>query len=210
MQRLIRRFLAWFFGLSFIRGLRRSFQPGDSAALPAQGAGPIDLPDSIEAELGLGAAVAPVYRRSDSLFSYRERRFWLALRQEVGAEYALFAKVRLADLIWIANEPINKKLYNAELLRKHVDFVVCNRETFHPLLAIELDDSSHRRYDNTERDAYKDRVCAAVRLPLWRVKVQQEYDRGMISRTIHGLIATQGSDDAAAATANQSEKVDRD
>lgn len=60
------------------------------------------------------------------------------------------------------------------------------------LLAIELDDSSHRRYDNSVRDAYKDRVCSAVGLPLWRVKVQREYAHDTLRAQVEARLSTSG------------------
>jgi hypothetical protein len=59
-----------------------------------------------EPEMGLGAAVPPEYRQRESLFTYRERAFFKALLEDVGSQYAVFAKVRLADVIWL--EPIPK------------------------------------------------------------------------------------------------------
>ena len=52
-----------------------------------------------EPELELAAAVLPEYRRSKSLFTFREREFFKALLEDVGSQYAVFAKVRLGDII---------------------------------------------------------------------------------------------------------------
>jgi len=71
---------------------------------------------------------------------------------------------------------------------KHIDFVLCDRKYSEPLLAIELDDSSHKLYDHQESDEVKDHVCAEAGLPLLRVKVQQADPIAQIQAAIRAKI----------------------
>ncbi|MCI0475261.1 MAG: DUF2726 domain-containing protein, partial [Anaerolineales bacterium] len=112
-----------------------------------------------EPELGLASGEPPKYQQRDSLFTYRERVFFKALIEDVGGRYVVFAKVRLGDVLFLANEPADRKYHNNQILCKHLDFVLCERGTYKPLLAIELDDSSHDKYDHRERDEFKEKVC---------------------------------------------------
>jgi hypothetical protein len=144
-----------------------------------------------EPEMGLSADVPPVYRQSKSLFTFRERVFFQALLEDVGSQYAVFAKVRLADIIWLANEPENRKHHINQLLCKHFDFLLCEKGTYKPVLVIELDDSSHDKYEHHERDEFKGKVCEDIGLRLWRPRVQQEYPKGSIAGQVRGQI--QGS-----------------
>ncbi len=141
-----------------------------------------------EPELGLAAAVPPEYRQSKSLFTFRERVFFQALLEDVGGQYAVFAKVRLGDIIWLANEPENRKYHINQLLCKHFDFLLCEKGTYKPLLVIELDDSSHDKYEHHERDEFKDKVCEDIGLKLWRPRVQQEYSKGFIAEQVRSQI----------------------
>jgi hypothetical protein len=141
-----------------------------------------------EPEMGLGAAVPPEYRQRESLFTYRERAFFKALLEDVGSQYAVFAKVRLGDVIWLANEPENRKYHNNQLHCKHFDFLLCEKGTYKPLLVIELDDSSHDKYEHRERDEFKDKVCADIGLKLWRPRVQQTYAKGFIAEQVRSQI----------------------
>jgi len=134
--------------------------------------------------LGLAAAVPPEYRQSKSLFTFRERVFFQALLEDVGSQYAVFAKVRLGDIIWLANEPENRKHHINQLLCKHFDFLLCERGTYKPLLVIELDDSSHDKYEHHERDEFKGKVCEDIGLRLWRPRVQQTYPKGFIGEQV--------------------------
>ncbi len=141
-----------------------------------------------EPELELAAAVLPEYRRSKSLFTFREREFFQSLLEDVGSQYAVFAKVRLGDIIWLANEPENRKYHINQLLCKHFDFLLCEKGTYKPLLVIELDDSSHDKYEHHERDEFKSKVCEDIGLKLWRLPVQQNYRKGFIAEQVRSLI----------------------
>jgi very-short-patch-repair endonuclease len=68
--------------------------------------------------------------------------------------------------------------------RKSVDFVLFDRNAVSPVLAIELDDSSHDREDRQERDAFVDGVLAKAGLPLLHVRAQAAYDPKQLSASI--------------------------
>ncbi len=145
-----------------------------------------------EPELGIGAAAPPEYRLSKSLFTRPEMFFFNKLLEDVGGQYVVFAKVRLADVIWLANEPENRKYHNNQLHCKHFDFLLCEKGTYKPLLVVELDDSSHDKYEHYERDEFKNQVCADIGLKMWRPRVQQAYPKGFIAEHIHRLIQSSG------------------
>jgi very-short-patch-repair endonuclease len=52
--------------------------------------------------------------------------------------------------------------------QKSVDFVLCNKTSLKPLLAIELDDWSHDRQDRVDRDASVEQMLLAANFPLLR------------------------------------------
>jgi hypothetical protein len=52
----------------------------------------------------LTSAADPAYQRSDSVFTYRERVFYGALLEAIDGDYWTFAKVRLADFIWLPKD----------------------------------------------------------------------------------------------------------
>ncbi len=130
----------------------------------------------------------PTYFKRDSLMTYQERHFYFdVLFRVVDSQYRIFSKVRLGDLVGLAEESTDPR-YRTETWYKHIDFVLCDRNSLEPLLAIELDDSSHHQYDSRERDAVKDRVCADAELPLLRIKAQYDYPLDEIGNEIRVLI----------------------
>lgn len=142
-----------------------------------------------EPELGLGSGEPPQYRRRESLFTYRERTFYRVLMEEVGSEYQVFAKVRLGDFVYLANEPAERKHHLNQILCKHVDFLLCDTLSQRPLLAIELDDSSHAKYDHRESDEFKKDLFNKVGLKLLRVQVRQKYPKGEIGNQVRSKMA---------------------
>lgn len=134
-------------------------------------------------------AIEPIYRVRDSLFSYQEQRFYYnVLHNHNGFEYHIAIKVRVADIISLTNEPTDKHVHNNKIFAKHFDFVLCDKRNFAPLLVIELDDSSHSRFDMRTSDAFKDWLCESVELPLVRIPVQQAYEVEAIWKRIRDEI----------------------
>ncbi|HKZ86517.1 MAG TPA: DUF2726 domain-containing protein [Anaerolineae bacterium] len=146
---------------------------------------PTARPGLGEPEMGLAApGEPPQYRRRESLFTYRERVFYRALMEDIGSEYQVFAKVRLGDFVYLANEPTDRKYHLNQIQCKHVDFLLCDNKSQQPLLAIELDDSSHTKYDHRESDEFKKDLFNKVGLKLLRVQVRQKYPKGEIGSQV--------------------------
>ncbi len=123
------------------------------------------------------------YALRDDFLSHAEVSFFQVLRAAVAADSLIFPKVRLADLVF---PPRQEGQFGAwqRINRKHVDFVLCDPRTLRPLVALELDDRSHRRPDRLERDAFVDRVFADAGLPLVHVPARRSYDTRMVTALI--------------------------
>ena len=70
--------------------------------------------------------------------------------------YAVLAKVRLADLVEVSAEAGHKEYlkYFGKIKSKHIDFMLCNKENLYPELLIELNDGSHDTNDRVSRDNF--------------------------------------------------------
>ena len=118
------------------------------------------------------------------LLTDAECRFFSVLETVVPQQCYLLAQVRLANLVavkpgsglfWKQFSPIGMKC---------VDFVVVQRETMHPLLVIELDDSSHKRAERQKRDQFVDQVLTSVGIPVLHCPTSQHYSRSELSKAI--------------------------
>jgi very-short-patch-repair endonuclease len=130
------------------------------------------------------------YRCKNYLLTQAERAFYDVLRPTVGTHFHLFAMVRLADLIYIEKGTANRQSHFNRIQSKHIDFVLCDNESIKPVLAIELDDSSHQRPDRQKRDAFVDEVLLQAGLPLLRVQVRRQYDPNQLRQAIKNALAT--------------------
>ncbi len=151
----------------------------------------------IAAALTLGSAgrkerEAVYQRREDALLTKTEQHFFHALDDAVGAEFRIMAKVRLGDIIR-PRKGMEKSDWRRAFNRvsaKHVDFVLCDRESVAPCCVIELDDATHQRVDRAARDGFVDQALADAQLPIVHVPTQQRYERAAVREAIAAACAT--------------------
>jgi hypothetical protein len=117
------------------------------------------------------------YEPADALLTAAERSFYLVLVNAIGEDFGLFIKVRLADVIAVRPGVSSKHRLGAfsRISSKHLDFVLCDPETFAVLGAIELDDRSHRANNRRQRDAFIDGALRAAGIPILHVPAQRSY-----------------------------------
>ena len=78
--------------------------------------------------------------------------------------------------------------YRNKITQKSVDFVIVEKNYLNPLLAIELDDSSHNRKDRIKRDNFIEKALKDAGLPLLRIKRKQSYNVHEISSLIYNIL----------------------
>ena len=133
------------------------------------------------------SAVTFPYMRSERFLSPAELVFLAALGIAVGDRYDIFAKVRLLDLVSFKAEQGRQAAFN-RVQAKQIDFLLCDRAMSRPVLAIELDDSSHQRSDRQSRDAFVEQVLEVIGLPALRVPVTRAYDAQQLTALIKASI----------------------
>ena len=124
-----------------------------------------------------GRGSAFPYEAADALLTPAERSFFEVLKLAAGEDFALFIKVRLADVIVVQPGVAHKRRLGAfsRISSKHLDFVICNPETYEILGVIELDDRSHRESARRQRDAFLDAALTAAKIPILHVPAQRRY-----------------------------------
>jgi hypothetical protein len=142
---------------------------------------------SSDAQKTSKAAAFP-YARNDRFLSPAESSFLAALRAAAAEEYEIFAKVRLLDLLSVKTGAGRQSAFN-KVQSKHLDFLLCERGTFKPVLALELDDSSHQRPARKVRDAFVEEVLEVIGLPALRCPVTRAYDPHELARLIQASIS---------------------
>ena len=108
------------------------------------------------------------------LLTNAEKDFYKVLIEAVSdLNVSIHCKVRLADL-FVSEKLCRDDFVKAGLL--HLDFVLCDKRFFRPLLVVELDDASHDRVDSQLKDDFKDWLLLQVNLFVVRVSVSAVYD----------------------------------
>lgn len=117
-----------------------------------------------------GPSRPPPFCARESLVSAAERSFLAALDAAIGPEHRVFAKVRLADIVTLRGAAESRTGLMNKVRQKHVDFVVCDRNSLRFVAVIELDDSTHETPKGRARDAFVDSALRAAGLPLVRFR----------------------------------------
>lgn len=144
-------------------------------------------------------AAAYPYRAVGYLLSEEEGRFLAALREALGGEHDVHAKVRLADVIDVRKGLTRKQRADAleRIASRHLGFVVCDRATHAVQGVVELELGPGRRSRHAP-PPFLDAALAAAHVPLVRVPVQPAYSVSELrDRVLIGLRPPQGSADAA-------------
>ena len=130
--------------------------------------------------------IAFPYRLENSFLSPAEIAFFQTLKKLVGENLIIFSKPSLREFISVVNRS-DQTAFN-RINQKHIDFLVCDPNTFQPRFAIELDDSSHRQTNRIERDKFVDQVFTGINLPLIHIPVQRAYDVEQINGIIRNAL----------------------
>lgn len=101
------------------------------------------------------------YARKPTLISRAEYDFMQILKQISPDKYEVVPQVALLSVI----DKKTNTAYRNELFRV-CDFCFVDRDTYEPLLLVELNDSSHKRADRRARDEKVAAICADAELPL--------------------------------------------
>ncbi len=129
---------------------------------------PADPVDSTATKSCTSVPLPPV-RINNRFITESEQRFYHTLVRCLPTEQTVFVQVALNRLFWMPGQAAGAKVWQNKIDRRSVDFVVCHYQTLQPLLAIELDDQSHRLEKRQQRDREVEAIFHASGLRLLRV-----------------------------------------
>ena len=131
-----------------------------------------------------------------------ELSFYHVLKVAVSEEYDIFAKVRLADLI-----SVNKGMDRAEwgkafnkIKAKHIDFILCHKNTSEIICAIELDDQSHSQTKRQQRDEFVTKALEVTKIPFVRFDVIRTYQSEVVKNLIRSTVTPNVLEEAMTST----------
>ena len=124
------------------------------------------------------------YRQTQPLLTPTESELYVALLPALPPGMILCPKVRVADLLEVKPHIRNKRGPLNRIAQKHVDFVLCKGAAMRVLLAVELDDKSHKEPDRIERDQFLDAAFEEAKLPLLRIPAAPSYDTNELRKLV--------------------------
>lgn len=148
------------------------------------------------------------YTLNGTLFTPAERFLFQVLEQAVGAEYRIFGKVRIADVVnvrAIEQRSVWQRAFN-RINGKHFDFVLCAKDDLSIVGAVEIDDRSHQNNKARQRDSFLEGLCRAVSLPLVQVQPGRAYSVTELREKVVGTLSGR----TEATTADWKEPFDAD
>jgi hypothetical protein len=109
------------------------------------------------------------------IMSAAENDLYRVLQEVVGSNFVIVPQAHLS--VFLDHRVKGQSWQGAlsTIQRKSVDFLICSHTYYNPLVAIELDDSSHQREDRVERDTKVDQICETAGMPLIHIRWQQNY-----------------------------------
>lgn len=131
---------------------------------------------------------------TNSLLTKAEMNFYNVLKDVIDNEKQIICpKVRMIDVLWTKTYRVENKLtFINKVNRKHFDFVICDKETLKPLMAIELDDKSHEEESRKERDEFVDALFTDLKFKVVHISVKYSYNVNEIKEKM-GIATTEKS-----------------
>ena len=125
------------------------------------------------------------YKKKYSLITSSEIEFFHMLTEVAGDRYYIFPQIHLSSLM--TNETRGKyhKLSFQRINRRSVDYVLCDKQTFKPVYAVELDDASHDLPARRARDAMIEQIFTDIQLPLVRFRNYRNLSQEAIARRFY-------------------------
>jgi very-short-patch-repair endonuclease len=137
-------------------------------------------------------------RRRYLMDSGSEFRFFRELEELMGHRFYVFPQVNIALLIDAdAATWRERMLLRSRIDRKSVDFVLCDKDTVAPRVAIELDGPTHRYDARRRRDAFVDQTFKSAGIPFVRIGIGDMGNKLLVADKIFEAIDRHEAEAAA-------------
>jgi len=132
------------------------------------------------------------YESKRYMISLNELNFFKQLQKLIDEmDLNLFTQVSLYSIIETKNKTYNYEELN-KIKSKSIDFVIADKKSCRARLCIELDDSTHKKYDRKTRDKFINELFENMKVKLLRITVKENYEEEIqqIKQEIIEIMAT--------------------
>lgn len=113
------------------------------------------------------------YRLRKPFLATTEMALYRLLKELMGDRYAICPKVALNDIFYIVRPNENVHFFN-KFFRKHVDFLLCDRQTMSPIFGVEIV-RPITKGEARESDKFVQELFTDAGLPLVHIPSQETY-----------------------------------
>lgn len=133
-----------------------------------------------------------IYRfsRKRSLLTPPQKELYAILSRFLGSSYHIFPQIHLNRLIDYRIKGTARKGPFHHIDLKHVDFVLCDKNTFDPVLVIELSEKNHTGA-RLQQDRIVEDLINEAHLSFVRIKYSKPLNTSYISEKIHDALAAE-------------------
>ena len=113
------------------------------------------------------------YRLREQFMSMPELALFRTLQEMVGRRYVICPKVGVNDIFYIVRPNENVHFFN-KIFRKHVDFLLCDPNTFRPAIGVELV-KPVAKSETREADQFMQDLFLSAGIPLVHIPLSEHY-----------------------------------
>ncbi len=129
-----------------------------------------------------------IYRKKKYLLTKSESYFFDVLQRVMGDSFRIFPQIHLSSILEHRIKGQGWDGAFSHINGKSVDYVLCNKEDYTIVCAIELDDITHNREDRKKRDEEVESIFQQARLPLVRFARKKEFTDEEVKKKIEESI----------------------
>lgn len=132
------------------------------------------------------------YYLKNSIVTPVEKWMYNIIKDELTEEYFVAPKVGIKDFVGV-KKGNNYMKYFGHIAQRHIDFLVCKKETLSPAFGIEIDDTSHEQQNRKDRDQENDQIYNAIGIKVLHMptKIKEEELRDIIKNAITPVVNTE-------------------
>lgn len=129
------------------------------------------------------------FKKRPSIMYADERKFFDILISLYGNNYYIFPQVRIASIIEVKNDVKDHDNLYRTIDHLSVDYVLYEKSTISPVLAIELNGKSHFQINRRNRDHVVENILTKAGIKFKPFQSTETYDKEEIKRNIDGILS---------------------
>lgn len=108
---------------------------------------------------------------NQSLMTRNERIVYEKIKKCISEKYIIFPQISIRSIIQRNFKTNNNTQW------KIVDFLICEKDNYKPVLVVEVNDKTHEEYERRVRDENVYNILNEMNLPIWFLKPESDYTR---------------------------------